>query len=238
MCGFFKKIFSSFKGDEPLIDTEVSTSVQSRKNIKTKKNKGTVVDKSTDNSTSVAGDGNTVGSNNATNNYFLGNSPTDDLIIIARWKNLVPHKIVTQKNGLDEFNLLVPDDPNYVESTFDVELTEQYDEQNAVYVLVQRNPFIKNLKLKGLKMNLDTCQYESTECKSIIGILDTPKAFAIQCSKFRVGNGQITLVFQFDKEKKHYRQEFNFEVLNNHNEFIIRNYTEPELDIDWDKFSF
>lgn len=238
MCKFFKKILSAFNKSEPPTDVEVSTSIHSRKNTKTKKNKGQVVDISTDNSTNVAGDGNTIGSNNATNNYFLGNPPTDDLIIIARWQNLVPHKIVKQKDGLDEFNILVPIDPNYVESTLSVELSEQYDEQNAIYVLVQKNPFIKNLKLKGVIMHLDTCQYESTDCKSIIGLLDTAKAFTIQCSKFCVGSGTLTLIFQFEKNKKHYQQEFIFEVLNNNNEFIIRDYTEPELDIDWQKFSF
>ena len=52
----FKKIAGLFQGSKPLVNAEVSTKDESRKNKKVKKNKGQVVDNSIDNSTQIAGD--------------------------------------------------------------------------------------------------------------------------------------------------------------------------------------
>ena len=45
----FKKIAGLFQGSKPLVNAEVSTKDESRKNKKVKKNKGQVVDNSIDN---------------------------------------------------------------------------------------------------------------------------------------------------------------------------------------------
>ena len=87
-------------------------------------------------------------------------------------------------------------------------------------------------------MKLDVCQYENAEGKSIFGLLDTPKAFLIQCSEFRVGNGEIILIFGFDKQGGHYEQTFTFTATNNGNEFVIKEYMEPKRVINLDHFSF
>lgn len=248
MLKLFRKIielFRSDKSDKSQVAYTVSYADQSRKNKKSKKNKGRqVFDSSIDNSTTVAGDGNVLDSHNVvgshnvteTNNYYGSNPPLSDLVVAVRWLNLVPHRSHHEKSGIADIYYLEPIDPNYIKPTFNVVFSEQYNERNALYVLVQRNPYIKNLKLKSIKLSLDTCQYESTDCKDLVGLVDTPKAFAVQCSDFRVGSGKIFLTFRFEKEGRHFLQEFVFDALNDSNEFVMREY--PVANLDFEHFTF
>lgn len=224
-----KKIADFFRGSNPLVNTEVSTHDDSRRNKKVKKNKGSVVDNSIDNSTQIAGDQ----INDSHDSIIVGDVPTKDLIVVARWNHLVPHKIEKVVQGIDSFNVLRPIDPHFQKATFSVDLTPTYSEKNSLYVLLQRNPYLKNIKLKAVKMVLDACTCQSDDTKSIIGLLDTPKAFTIQSSDFMIGNGEITLVFGFQLEGIAFRQAFVFTARKNSSEFFLREYSEPERDVDW-----
>ena len=230
----FKKIAGLFQGSKPLANAEVSTKDESRKNKKVKKNKGQVVDNSIDNSTQIAGDQ----INDSHDSIAIGEIQTKDLVVVARWNHLVPHKIERVEQGIDSFNVLQPVDASFQRAKISVELTPTYNEQESIYVLLQRNPYIKNIKLKAVKLALDSCSYQRNSIKSIIGLLDTSKAFTIQSSEFKRGQGEITLIFGFQIDGQPYRQQFVFTAKNNSDEFFIREYSEPELDIDWENYKF
>lgn len=240
MFEIFRKLIGKLKGDKSGSSLSVTNTDQSRKNKKIKKNKGQFVDDSSDCSTNVTGDSNTVNSHNISeiNNYYGEESASSDLVVVARWYNRIPYKREPSFDLGVQTISLVPSEPNFIFPTFTVNLSEQCDDKNALYILIQRNSFIKNLKLKAVRMNLDVCKYESTESKSLFGLLNTPKAFLIQCSEFRVGDGEIVLIFGFDKQGKHYEQTFTFTAINNSSEFVIKEYVEPKRVINLDHFSF
>lgn len=234
MLPIFKKIAELFKGGKPSINAEVSVKDESRRNKKTKKNKRSI-DQSVDNSTQIAGD---QYNNDSHDTVYVGEVETPDLVVSARWNHLVPHKIVNERSGIDSFNVLQPVDSTFRRATFSVKLTETYDEHNAIYVLIQRNPYVKNLKLNSISVQLDSGNYQSDNAHRIIGLLDTPKSFTIDSSTIKIGTGEIELCFGFEREGRHYNQNFIFMAKSDSSEFIIREYNEPELDIDWTHFSF
>jgi len=225
---FFKSLFSTSS------TVTVENSNQSKNIKKSKKNKHTI-DNSEDNSININGNYND-NSTTATN-YYTTNI-NKDLIVKARWNNLVPHKIERVKRGIDSFNVLLPIDKNFIPAELEVTYDDSSNRVNAIYILLRQNSFIKNVYLKSLNLQCDNSKVEITKSKLLFGLLDSDKSFIVTQEKFRIGTGSLTIVLGYEQNKCHYIQEFNFHVINDSSEFILQRYNEPELDIDWSNFSF
>lgn len=233
MCKALSSILEGlFSKNKALAEVNVNDNSNTNKKIKKQKQ---VIDNSVDKSNTVVG-GNQY--NNSSENNYYGNNNSKDLVISARWLHLVPHKIEKVVNGIDCFNVLKPVDKNYIPPILTVDFDNTNNISGGIYVLVRNNDFLKNLKIKQVIAHIKNCDIQYDDIRNVFGLLEKPKAFSILGKDFSVGSGEIALKFGFELDKKHYVQEFNFLVTNDSNEFVLQEYKEPELDIDWANFSF
>lgn len=236
MCKIlFEKIKALFVKEKsvPLVDVDIKVSTNTKKIKKSKKLKNSI-DNSVDNSTNIAGN-----QDNSTheNNFYM--QPTSkDLIVSVRWSNLIPHKIEKVKNGIDCFNVLKPIDENHISPSLAIDFDDSNNNKNALYVLIKANSFIKNLVIKSIQFSLDTSSTSIVQQKNVFGILDKDRSFTLLDGSMKIGNGIIVLIFGFDYENRHYKQSFSFTVTDNSDEFVLKQYEEPELDINWSNFHF
>ena len=222
---FFKGLFSK----KPSMDMRVKSDSKNIKKIK--KNRATI-DNSQDNSFNNNG---TIIDQSATSIY---SENSKDLIVHARWNHLVPHKIEHVKNGIDCFNVLMPVEKSFLPAALEIHLENSSNKTNAVYVLLKRNSFIKNIHVKSITIKTDSNMVVVKEYRDLYGLLDKDQSFLIIHDGLCIGECIITIEFGFMIEKRSYKQEFTFIAKNDSKEFVMPKYQDAQDDIDWEHFSF
>lgn len=226
IADFFKMLFSK----KPSIDVDVKSDSKSIKRVK--KNK-TSIDNSHDNSFNNSG---TIIDQSSTSIY---SENTKDLVVSARWNQLVPHEIKQVRKGIDSFNVLQPVDVAFLPAVLEVNLDNSNNRANAVYFLLRRNSFIKNIHIKSIVVENETgIIVRVRENKDLYGLLDKDRSFLIIHDGLIIGKCIITVEFGFLMEKSSYKQAFTFMAQATHDEFIMPKYQNAELDIDFDQLTF
>ena len=223
---FLDKIKSIFKAEKSPTNVTVSFENQS-KNVKKQKKLKNSVDNSDDHSTTI--NGNVDKSVHETNYYSANEGVTQnaDLIISARWLNLVPRKIQRVNDGFDCFSVLMPTEKDYISPSINIDLDKKSNKDHAIHILVKNNPFIKNLKLYSISIDGENCKTNHIANRDIFGLLDEDRSFAVNGEKYIECSAQITIVLKFEKDRCEYSQEFEFTAQRKGSKFVLNKYNQP-----------
>ena len=211
----------------------VDVTSNAKKQIKKKKVKN---DFSEDNSSSVIGDNNSVNNDNSKTyniNYNLDQvmpSTSSQLSVKARWLNFIPYRLEKKRTGIDDFNVLVPIENDYIEPCIEIHFEGSTNKKTAFYLRFAANISVYNIKLKTIEFNGVFLDIN----KSLFGVLDETKAAVIMGDKWGVTKANVKFHFHFEYEKESYIQVFEFTSTEGRNWFNSPRYYAPESEINWE----
>lgn len=218
---FIKKIFGNDINNN--ISTKKNVNKSSNKSSFKRKNNGsiTVNNDSSQNSTTI--EHQTV--NNVIKQVISANDDLvedDDFVFKARWYYYIPTKVVRGGVLLNDNECIVPN--------LSLHCNSPQDGRAGIYMLFKKANKVYNLKIIRIHIKLESFEYiNNSYNKEIFGILNTDYAVNISDEKMEEGNGTFTILLQYEKNDKIFRQLFEFEMFNNARYFVIKHYNKPML---------
>ncbi len=226
--GFFQKFRDVLTKVDKSTNTDNSINTDNTTKINNSKHSKQVVKGNNNN----FGTQNTITNNIA--NHFSEVYTEEDynkiFILKMRWRHLIPHKIVKEENGIDSFNVLKPCEQDFLRTNDIIELTDNCNKYQGLYLRFRHNPTITNLAIKELKVDTDKTNFEINKQIDICGLLDVDKAVIINHKDLMEGIGTISITICYDKDGLRYQQNFEFQAKKDSKEFILRKFREPMID--------
>lgn len=146
----------------------------------------------------------------------------DDFVFKARWYYYIPTKIVGYGVRLNDNECIRP--------SLSLHCNSPQAGRAGIYMLFRKSYKVYNLKIIRIHIKLESFEYiNDSYNKDIFGILNTDYAVNISDEKMEEGNGTFTILLQYEKNDKIFRQLFEFEMFDDARYFVIKHYNKPKL---------
>lgn len=145
----------------------------------------------------------------------------DDFVFKARWFFYIPTKVSRSGVYLDDDECISP--------SLSLYCNKPRSGRAGIYLLFKKASKVYNLRIISIHIKVGTFCYDNEEYnKAIFGILNEDYALNISDEKLEEGEGDFTVLLQYEKNDTTYQQLFEFTVFNNARYFVIRRYNKPE----------